>query len=227
MTEEDLEEQKALADSILEEAGIERDWLEGFIYHSNEIDPQPGYDNRPGSPRWDQHIEAALWCINAANCGEAVEPRDVHAILMRGFIPKPGVYRTVGVSVGRWQKPEPLKVPDLMTDWADRVDETLNADAIAEGAIDRVVIEGLHCEYENIHPWVDGNGRSGRLIMLNHALMCAVDPWIIHAGEEQQAYYAMIEEHESHARHSRDVYRDVINEIVAREFAERKARDES
>lgn len=212
----------SVPDEILETAGITRAWLDEFVEHSNLIDPQPGYDNAPGSPRWDHHIEAALWAINAGNQGELVEPRDVHAILMREFmLDKAGHYRKVDVRVGRWVKPKWIQVPDLMQLWQDHVEKTLDADAIAEEKIDRGTIEGLHCEFENIHPWPDGNGRSGRLIMLNHAIVVGLEPWIIHYGEEQEAYYRMIESHESHARLSKDMMMDMMNDLLAAEFSRR------
>lgn len=46
-----------------------------------------------------------------------------------------------------------------------------------------------HIEYEKIHPFVDGNGRTGRMFMNWERLKVGEDLLIIHAGKEQTAYY--------------------------------------
>lgn len=46
-----------------------------------------------------------------------------------------------------------------------------------------------HIEYEKIHPFVDGNGRTGRMFMNWQRLKAGLPLLIIHEGEEQQEYY--------------------------------------
>lgn len=47
----------------------------------------------------------------------------------------------------------------------------------------------LHVEYEHIHPFVDGNGRTGRMFMNWERLQNGIPIWIIHEGYEQMQYY--------------------------------------
>jgi len=50
-------------------------------------------------------------------------------------------------------------------------------------------IKQWHIKFEKIHPFEDGNGRTGRIIM-NHQRLRAVLPLlIIHEGKEQHEYY--------------------------------------
>jgi len=53
----------------------------------------------------------------------------------------------------------------------------------------------LHIMYEKIHPFVDGNGRTGRMFMNYHRLRLGLPLLIIHAGKEQQEYYKWFDEH--------------------------------
>ncbi len=50
----------------------------------------------------------------------------------------------------------------------------------------------FHAKFENIHPFADGNGRAGRLLMNYFLLLCDHPPIIIHE-EDRKAYYAALQ----------------------------------
>ena len=50
----------------------------------------------------------------------------------------------------------------------------------------------FHAKLENIHPFADGNGRTGRLVMNYLLLLCDHPPIIIHE-EDRKGYYAALE----------------------------------
>ena len=50
----------------------------------------------------------------------------------------------------------------------------------------------FHAKFENIHPFADGNGRTGRLAMNYLLLLCDHPPIIIHE-EDRKGYYAALE----------------------------------
>ena len=50
----------------------------------------------------------------------------------------------------------------------------------------------LHTKFENIHPFADGNGRTGRLLM-NYLLLLLDHPPIIVHEEDRRAYYDALE----------------------------------
>ncbi len=54
---------------------------------------------------------------------------------------------------------------------------------------DSQVAKNLHIQFEQIHPFEDGNGRVGRLIYNNHRLRLGLPVHIIHEGDEQLEYY--------------------------------------
>lgn len=51
------------------------------------------------------------------------------------------------------------------------------------------MMKNHHVEYEIIHPFVDGNGRTGRMFMNWERLKGGLPILVIHEGEEQQEYY--------------------------------------
>jgi len=48
-----------------------------------------------------------------------------------------------------------------------------------------------HYEFENIHPFFDGNGRVGRLIMLTQALARGYPPVLIQVEDRHKYYVAL------------------------------------
>ena len=83
-----------------------------------------------------------------------------HATMMAGTIDSPGKFRDCGVGVYKGGvpvhvAPEHEDVPHLMNDLMDW----------GRGSDIHPLIKGciFHCRFEYIHPFVDGNGRMGRL----------------------------------------------------------------
>ena len=50
-------------------------------------------------------------------------------------------------------------------------------------------IEAWHIQFEDIHPFGDGNGRTGRILMNLQRLKIGLPLLIIHEGKEQMEYY--------------------------------------
>ena len=50
----------------------------------------------------------------------------------------------------------------------------------------------FHAKFENIHPFADGNGRTGRLVM-NYLLLLNDHPPVIIHEEDRKGYYSALE----------------------------------
>lgn len=94
--------------------------------------------------------------------------RETHAILMQGVRGEhklPGEFRTsqnwIGVSLknATFVPPHHERVPDLMAD----MERLLHDEAIRVPPLVRIAI--AHYQFETIHPFLDGNGRLGRLMI--------------------------------------------------------------
>ena len=70
----------------------------------------------------------------------------------------PGEFRNNLVRVGRYIPPEPQHVPDLMSDLERYIHSDTDISPIVKIAI-------VHAQFEIIHPFSDGNGRIGRLLI--------------------------------------------------------------
>lgn len=121
-----------------------------FIAESNRIENEPGVDFC--------HLDAYMYM--AEGVGErnkvttafilAIHRRLMHRKLRLGV----GEYRKVQVWIGSTGKmfANPAAVPHLMDQWIKDFNK-----------MEKTPWE-LHKEFENIHPFIDGNGRTGRLL---------------------------------------------------------------
>jgi Fic family protein len=100
-----------------------------------------------------------------------------------------GYFRKVPVWVGGREGEDWTIVPRLIEEWAEDVMETITASSTFALMRKEKWIQEEHVRYEHIHPFVDGNGRTGRIFMNWERIQIGLPLLIIHAGEEQQEYY--------------------------------------
>lgn len=99
-----------------------------------------------------------------------------------------GKYRLVGVQVGGRVCPHPNRVPVLMALWLGSVATWQRSiENYPVSKIDQIA--NFHFSYEFIHPFADGNGRSGRAIVYYMMRYCGLTPFIFTAGDRFQTYY--------------------------------------
>lgn len=114
--------------------------------------------------------------------------KDVHYLLMTGLpIPQKyrGDFRDVPIWIGGEKKAQPKPVIDsLMRDFCDHVNEVLYTKRVNHDAIH------CHLQFEGIHPFIDGNGRMGRII-LNWQLVKLGMPLLIYTQADVKTYYRL------------------------------------
>jgi len=149
--------------------------IDEFLDQSNRIE---GY----GRKELDESREAFRYLLSCEMLDRHTVLR-THRIFMRFLDPRiAGNFREVGVQVGGRVCPPHQNIPTLFGMW------------LMLDASDEESIKQNHIEFEKIHPFEDGNGRVGRMIMNWQRINAGLPILIIHVGEEQQAYYRWFDE---------------------------------
>ncbi|MBU6431505.1 MAG: Fic family protein [Patescibacteria group bacterium] len=119
----------------------------------------------------------------------------VHSILMNGIRSDAGVYRNHAVRITGVNLPTAnyMSVPKLIPEVVTRIIDK-SKDIIALSA-------NVHSKFEQIHPFSDGNGRVGRLLMNSMLLQANLPPAIIHQ-EQKQLYYTYLYKAQTKDDHS-------------------------
>jgi len=109
----------------------------------------------------------------------------LHAILMNGIRDDAGFYRRHGVRIvgANIATANYVKIPDLMAELEKNINAK-NRDYIKFSA-------KIHSDFEKIHPFSDGNGRVGRLILAAMLMKSDIPPAII-LQEKKQLYYTFL-----------------------------------
>ncbi len=134
--------------------------------------------------------------------------KDIHKIILLGIVDEwAGVYRQVEIFIrgSNTEFPLPKEVSALMKKfirWLQDQQETHPVRVAAEA----------HFKFESIHPFRDGNGRTGRLLM-NLILILNGYPMAIVRNEERANYLATFD---SARNHDMQPFYDLIEESVGR-----------
>lgn len=162
-----------------------------FIRESNAIE---GVFGSPGEIEFDGHMMAFYHLIDSVK-GDGLTKNNIlecHKFLMHGLLPEAGKFRKQPVYIVSFNGYE-RKV----------VCTPPNHEEI-DGLLDRLVIMsdkplteigcwGVHDFFEHIHPFIDGNGRTGRCILNALRIKHSYNPIVIYERDKFK-YYAKINE---------------------------------
>lgn len=138
--------------------------------------------------------------------------RDYHRILKEGTADSRhdwfvvGDWKTVANEVGGRETTPPEDVDQEMSRLVRRFDgRRLNFHDVTE----------FHVRFEQIHPFQDGNGRVGRLIMFEQCLANGITPFIV-LDNKKPFYYRGLAEYDEEPGLLRDTFRDAQDTYYAR-----------
>ncbi len=149
-----------------------------------EMDPSEATQASEPKAAWrevlnyNDAMNAGLQMISNRPIGNHVI-RSMHSVLMtgvRGRDASPGKFRTRQVQIGssaRYIPPPCTEVDRLMTNLEEYIQSTDKLDPLVRCFI-------VHCQFESIHPFEDGNGRVGRVLLalMIYKLLGHHSPWL-------------------------------------------------
>lgn len=162
-----------------------------FLRHSNAIEQV--YDDAA----FNQAMEAWDYLYNQAKVTPSVILK-THKVLMlhQPLYPhEKGYFRNVPVYVGQTMMLNHVLIDEYVENWCQsmntpprpRIKHSRTEDKAVQNLEE--LSRSLHVEYERIHPFVDGNGRTGRMFMNWWRITNGLPLLIIHEGDEQMEYY--------------------------------------
>lgn len=112
--------------------------------------------------------------------------KNIHALVLMNRPEDKGVYRRIPVKImGAYTEPvQPYLIEAKMT-------ELLATDNERKGVLHDIErIARFHLEFEGIHPFIDGNGRTGRLLMNLELIKCGYPPINVKFADRKRYYDA-------------------------------------
>jgi len=197
-------EHKSVIKEILANPDIRDQFILKLTYHSNSIEGSTLTEPDTAAVLFDDaalpdkslteqleaknHQTALNYLFDHIEKGEKIDESlilKLHSILMNGIRPDAGAYRNHGVRITGVNLPTAnhMSVRKLILEVMDQVIK--NTKYIVE------LSAAIHAEFEQIHPFSDGNGRIGRLLINAMLLQANLAPAIIRQ-EQKRLYYAYL-----------------------------------
>lgn len=99
-----------------------------------------------------------------------------------------GKWRNTNITVGQLEPPQPNQIIQLIYQFVDNLNYKITTAKTKEEHVDCL----LYCHYEfiRIHPFNNGNGRTGRILMNLVAMKLGYQPLVLHhrEGESRKTY---------------------------------------
>ena len=200
--------QKFSAKKLASDSDLLKRYTTAFTYHTNATEGSTMTENDVREVVYENHVlrnrtaieqreainhQAALYFVldelMEGGGGFEFTPdliKALHLRLMNGIVSDAGFWRNHGVRVSgsRVARANYARILELIEQWCGMVnDETMDKIGLMARS---------HAEFERIHPFSDGNGRTGRLLLLALALKLGVVPPILRK-ERRMAYYSYLE----------------------------------
>ena len=194
-----------------------------YIYETNTFVLENGNEqaNVDDIIETSNHFKLVDYMLNVADKPLTVEMiKEFHKILKTGTSDERkswfnvGEYKKLANEVGGLETTEPEKVSDSMNNLLKKYNDL--EDVKFEDIIE------FHSNFERIHPFQDGNGRVGRIIMFKECLKNNIVPFII-LDKDKVFYYRGLKEYQTGGEkgylidtclNAQDQYQEIVNKCI-------------
>lgn len=165
-----------------------KEQLDSFLLESNAIEGVFGEECHEAALKAWEYINSKE-VMTEAEILEThrilMEPRDAWEDSTASVVGKAaqGAWRTGMVYIGINAALAARRIPEKISLWCFLMNKIPNPDELDK------ISKDLHVFYEQVHPFWDGNGRTGRIFMNWWRIRHGLPLLIIHTGVEQQMYY--------------------------------------
>ena len=161
------------------------------------------------------HKDAFEYILSLVNENTELTERvikDIHSLVMMNDVKNKGVYRSIPVTIlGAIHKPSPpYLVPEHMETLINEYKDLKQCKHIIEAVAE------FHLRFEGIHPFIDGNGRTGRLIINFELMKAGLLPVNIKFSDRRK-YYDCFDKYYG-PEHSSNALIDLISGYEAEEL---------
>jgi cell filamentation protein len=113
---------------------------------------------------------------------------EIHRLAFSELYDWAGKWRTTIVMVGQLEPPQPTQVLQLMYQFIDNLNFKIANSTASQDHLDCLAF--AHYEFVRIHPFNNGNGRTGRIVMNLVALKCGYKPLELYhrEGDSRKIY---------------------------------------
>lgn len=107
-----------------------------------------------------------------------------HKEIMQNLADDNGEYKKIANIIlgASFETSKPYQVPTLIQEWCDNYNFRMENAKTIEEKIEIIVDQ--HIKFEKIHPFSDGNGRTGRMLMIDSCIKENISPIIIPKEEK-------------------------------------------
>ena len=164
-----------------------------FLQHSNYIENERSDGALADAwEAWDYAYSHRQQLILGGSNWRVCYMLDIHKLLMYRLNPKiAGKIRNCGVWIGGKRKV--FVSIQLIEEELQRIVNMMDTGQYPYIEVGNTWPKQTHIAFEAVHPFEDGNGRTGRILMAIHCLKLGLPIHIIHEGVEQLEYYKWFE----------------------------------
>lgn len=112
--------------------------------------------------------------------------REIHYRLMNSILSDAGSFKLTNnaISGANFQTTPAYQISYVVRDWVDNYSYRMSIAQSEEEKL-RIILES-HIKFERIHPFSDGNGRTGRTIMLFSCFKEGITPFVIPVSKKKE-----------------------------------------